>query len=118
MHSLRSTSNSKRKRKKTEMVVRGKAKKKECKHVWVWLDCNEGLICTNEGCGAYSTNINDAPYGENKLLYIEMQNHRRKVEKLNIQISKLQIWCGVGWACVLTSMVYVALLRMTMEVPQ
>lgn len=93
------------------MPVKGKAVKKECKHKWEWLDCEEALVCTNEGCNAYTKDINMAPFGESTLLYRQREFYIKKLEEMNTKISKLDIWCGVGWALFVVTAILVELMR-------
>lgn len=72
------------------------AAKKTCDHKWEWLDCGEAVVCRK--CDCYSQDINDAPFGESKLLYMELARHRAEVSKLE-KTSRFRFQVALtGWA--------------------
>jgi len=83
--------------------------RKKCKHKWEWLDCDEALVCWK--CNSYTKDLNVAPFGESKLLYMEMEAHREQKKELITANSKMQIVAGIGWAFFFATLVCLLVLR-------
>ena len=77
-------------------------KKKACDHKWVWLDCHEGLVCERPCCNMYTRDINKAPFGETKLIYMEMAHHKKQVRELTSSRNFWQTVAIMGWVLAAT----------------